>query len=244
MTNFDVISGVELTMSAAILIAVVSVLMGRDAILWLRVSVVLFAWFVLVVILAATHALQPEHGLGTPGLGLAVAIPIVLMWLAITRVQSLRVPLDRAPLAILVGVHAVRILGVSFLLLQATHRLPAPFAPAAGWGDIVAGVTAVPVAWLVRRQARGWRAVLTAWNLFGLADLIAAVTLGVLSSPGTLRHIFNAPGTALMTTLPWLLIPGFVVPLLATIHLVIFYRMTKSAEDLTMEARHCAIVQH
>ena len=33
--------------------------------------------------------------------------------------------------------------------------------------------------------------------------------------------------TGLMATLPWLLIPGFLVPLLATTHLVIFYRVLR-----------------
>jgi hypothetical protein len=28
-----------------------------------------------------------------------------------------------------------------------------------------------------------------------------------------------------MTTLPWLLIPGFLVPLLASTHLAVFYRL-------------------
>ena len=77
----------------------------------------------------------------------------------------------------------IRVLGASFLILMASNRLPAPFAPVAGGGDIVAGAVAVPVAWLVYQRAKGWRTVLMAWNLFGLADLIAAVTLGVLSSP-------------------------------------------------------------
>ncbi len=129
----------------------------------------------------------------------------------------------------LVGVHVVRVLGVSFLILQASDRLPAPFAPLAGWGDIVAGLAAVPVGWLVYRQARGWRAAAVAWNLLGLADLIVAVSLGVLSSPGPLRRIFAEPGTGLMSTLPWLLIPGYLVPLLATTHLAIFYRLGKPA---------------
>jgi hypothetical protein len=229
MKTFDLIGGVELTMCAAIVIAALSVVMGHTTAQRLKYSTLLSGWFVIVVILAATRALHYEHGIGVPGVGLAVAVPIVLMWLALMRAPSLREGLDHAPLAALVGVHVVRILGVSFLVLQAGNRLPAPFAPVAGWGDIVAGVAAVPVAWLVHRQARGWRATLTAWNLFGLADLMAAVGLGVLSSPGPLRRIFAEPGTGLMSTLPWLLIPGFLVPLLGTTHLAIFYRLTKPA---------------
>jgi hypothetical protein len=55
------------------------------------------------------------------------------------------------PLWLLVGVHTVRLLGVSFIILFAAGRLPAPFAPVAGWGDIFVGATAIPVAWLVYR---------------------------------------------------------------------------------------------
>jgi hypothetical protein len=236
MTTFDVIGAVELTMSAAIVVAALSVLAGRDIGERLRYSAVLSGWFVIVVILAATRALSYEHGNGAPGLGVAVAAPVVLMWFALMRIRPLQSALDVAPLSVLVGVHVVRILGVSFLVLQASDRLPVPFAPVAGWGDIVAGLAAVPVAWIVYRQAPGWRSVLTAWNLFGLADLIAAVSLGVLSSPGPLRRIFAEPGAGLMTSLPWLLIPGFLVPLLVTTHLAIFYRLGKASQARLLAA--------
>jgi len=227
MTNFDVIGAVELTMSAAIVVAALSVLAGRDTGERLKYSAILAGWFVIVVILAATQALGYEHGTGAPGLGIAVAAPIVLMWVGLMRVRSLRSALDVAPLSVLVGVHIVRVLGVSFLVLEARNRLPAPFAPVAGWGDIVAGLAAIPVAWLVYRQARGWRTAIAVWNVFGMVDLVVAVSLGVLSSPGPLRRIFAEPGAGLMTSLPWLLIPGFLVPLLVTVHLVIFLRIIK-----------------
>ncbi|HWE96942.1 MAG TPA: hypothetical protein VG269_23475 [Tepidisphaeraceae bacterium] len=225
MGTYDVIGGVELTLSAAIMVAALSVVIGRNVAERIRLAALLGVWFVVVVILAATGAVHYQRGIGAPGMGLAVAVPIVLMWLALVRVPSLREGLERAPLAVLVGVHVVRVLGVSFIVLQAAGRLPAPFAPSAGWGDIVAGLAAVPVAWMVHRQSRGWRAALIAWNVFGMADLIAAVTLGVLSSPGPLRRIYAEPGTGLMSLLPWLLIPGFLVPLLFTTHLMIFRRL-------------------
>jgi hypothetical protein len=231
MTTFDLIGGIELTMSAAVLIAALSIVMGQRTAQRVTYSAILAGWFVVVVILAAAGALQYEHGIGTPGVGLAVVVPIGLMWLALMRVRSLRDKLDHAPLATVVGVHVVRVLGVSFLILRASHRLPAPFAPVAGWGDIITGIAAIPVAWLVYRQAQGWRGALIAWNLFGLADLVAAVSLGVLSSPGPLRRIFAEPGTGLMSTLPWLLIPGFIVPLLAMTHLAIFYRLSRMPKD-------------
>ena len=55
------------------------------------------------------------------------------------------------PLPALVAVNAIRILGVIFVMLHAAGKLPAPFAPSAGWGDIFVGVTALPVAWAMLR---------------------------------------------------------------------------------------------
>ena len=88
------------------------------------------------------------------------------------------------PLWLLVGVHTVRLLGITFVILYAANRLPAPFAPVAGWGDIFVGATALPVAWLAYRQPANSRPIIWIWNLIGLVDLIAAVGLGVISSPG------------------------------------------------------------
>ncbi len=58
-------------------------------------------------------------------------------------------------------------------------------------------------------------------------DLIAAVGLGVMSSPGPARLILAEPSSAVMTTLPWLLIPGFLVPLSMSVHIAIFVRFVK-----------------
>jgi len=64
----------------------------------------------------------------------------------------------------------------------------------------------------------------------GLLDLIAAVSLGVTSAEGSpVRIFFTDPNTALMSSLPWVLVPAFLVPLLAWIHLALFYRLAAPA---------------
>ncbi len=223
--NTDLIGSIELTGSAAIVIAALSIGFGSNAAARVRIALSLSSWFVVVVILAATRALYYEHGLGSPGLGIAVALPIVILCIVVSRATSLREGFHRVPLWLLVGVHAVRLLGISFIILYAAGRLPAPFAPVAGWGDIFVGATAFPVAWLAYRQPANVRPILWIWNIIGLADLIAAVGLGVISSPGPARLIFAEPSSAIMTTLPWLLIPGFLVPLLVAVHIAIFIRL-------------------
>ena len=229
--NIDLIGSIELTASAAIVIAALSIGFASKAAMGIRIAISLSGWFVLVVILAATRALHYQHGLGAPGLGIAVALPIAILCATVARVQSLREGFRRVPLWLLVGVHTVRLLGVSFVVLYAAHRLPTPFAPVAGWGDIFVGATAAPVAWLAYRQITNARAIVWIWNLMGVADLIAAVGLGVTSSPGPVRLIFTEPSSAIMTTLPWLLIPGFLVPLLFTVHIGIFIRLGKWAME-------------
>ncbi len=184
--SIDLIGCIELTASAAIVIAALSSGLGLNTAMRVRIAAWLSAWFVVVVILAATRALYYEHGLGAPGLGVAVALPI-----------------------------------------YTAHRLPAPFAPIAGWGDIFVGATAPLVALLAYRRGVMTRPILWIWNLIGALDLIAAVGLGVLSSPGLQHLILAEPSSAIMTTLPWLLIPGFLVPLLFAVHIGIFVRLKR-----------------
>jgi len=69
MMNIDVLGGVEATISAALVVSALGVVMGRDLAGRVKVAFVLVGWFVLIVILAATGALGNDHGIGTPGLG-------------------------------------------------------------------------------------------------------------------------------------------------------------------------------
>ena len=139
--NIDLLSSIELTASAAIVIAALSIAFGSNAATRIRLAAWLSAWFVVVVILAANRALYYEHGLGTPGLGLAVALPIAILCVTVARIKSLREGFHRAPFWLLIGVHTVRLLGIFYCSVRSC-RLPAPFAPVAGWGDIFVGATA------------------------------------------------------------------------------------------------------
>jgi hypothetical protein len=229
---FDLIGAVELTASAAITVALLSIGFGRSWTERAWLASALGAWFVLVVVFAATEIFSSRHGsLGVGGVGISVVVPLLVLCVAVFRVPSLRSALEKVPLALLIGVNTVRLLGVSFVLLYQMHRLPAPFAPVAGWGDILVGFTALPVAWLAARGGERAPRVILLWNTVGLLDLVAAVGLGVASSPGPLRLIPAEPGSAIMSTLPWLLIPGFLVPLLATTHLAVFYRLRGVQHD-------------
>jgi hypothetical protein len=130
------------------------------------------------------------------------------------------------PLPALVAINAIRIIpGAIFIVLFAVGRLPAPFATSAGWGDIFAGAAALPLAWAIAQFGSRTRELAVLWNAIGISDLVAAIALGALSAPGPLQMFAGPPTSAIMTALPWLIVPGFIVRSLVFIHVVIFYRL-------------------
>jgi hypothetical protein len=101
----------------------------------------------------------------------------------------------------------------------------------AGWGDFAIGVAAIPLAFATRDERRAPKRLIVLWNALGLTDLVVAVTLGTASAPGPLRVFQAGPSSAIMTSLPWLIIPGFLVPLLAFVHFWTFYRLRTMSEE-------------
>jgi hypothetical protein len=209
---FDILSTAELTVSASIAVAFLSLAMAQTVGRRVAVLVALGAWFALVLAIGATGALSPAGG-GAALVSAYFALP------------SVRNAMTTTPLPALIAVHAIRLLGVMFLVLYAKGRLPAPFAPSAGWGDVFIGATALPLAWAVTRFGPAMRPLVFLWSAVGVADLVVAVTLGALSAQGPLQVFVGPPDSSPMTSLPWLIIPGFLVPILFFIHIVIFTRL-------------------
>ena len=223
------LSNIGLTVSASVVVAFLAHALARTWLGRLTVAGVLSAWFALVLTIGASRALDPVHGLGTLALGGTVGLPVAALVCAFFAAPPIRNAVLATPLRALVAVNASRIIpGAIFAVLYAMGRLPAPFAPRAGWGDIFAGVAALPLAWSIVRFGSRVRALALLWNTIGIADLISAIALGALSAPGPLQVFAGPPTSAIMTTLPWLIIPGFIVPSLVFIRIVIFYRLARN----------------
>jgi hypothetical protein len=162
-----------------------------------------------------------------------VIAPIVLAVASALAWKGFRATVAGIPLPLLIGLNVVRVLGVFFVILYTFGRLPAPFAPSAGWGDIITGLAAAPVALLVAVQGAGWRPMALAWNVFGTADLIAAIGLGVASAADSPFPISaGGPDTTLMAQLPMFIIPAFLVPLLMLTHIAVFARLARAGKHV------------
>ena len=164
-----------------------------------------------------------------PLIGLFVLTPLIVAAIVFAQ-RSVREKFSLVPLALLIGLNAGRIFAVLFLALESAGRLAGPFPFYAGWGDIVTGILAIPLAVAVTRPRPSnglWNLVIL-WNLFGIADLVNAIFLGVTSSVGSPLEIFHyPPGSAAMQYLPFSLIPTVLVPFYLIIHAAIWVRARK-----------------
>jgi len=119
--------------------------------------------------------------------------------------------------AVLIALQTYRIAGIAFLLGMTQGILDPAFAIPAGIGDILIGVTAIPFAVFLWKGYTWSKYALVVWSVLGIADLINAVSLGLITNPDF--------GTSTMATFPWILVPTVGVPLALALHGIVLYRL-------------------
>jgi hypothetical protein len=186
-------------------------------------------WTGLAAALAGANLFLGSNPLGPPTIGTVIAFPLVATAVAVSISPSVRASLLGMPVPFLIGLNVWRIAGGFFLLLAAEGRLAGPFPYSAGWGDIITGVLALPVAWLALR-GQG-RALIWTWNAFGMLDLVAALAFGIISANGSPLQIIHAgEGSEAVQMLPWALIPTVLVPIYLIVHGIIFARLAQAGQ--------------
>jgi hypothetical protein len=166
-------------------------------------------------------------GVGVAGWLERANAPVIagLIWTltALTLLACWKVPLlHRWALTVelrwLVLLHLTRFVGFYFFLLCSRGELPFAFAAPAGWGDIV--VASLAVLLLALSNARNW-GMLIVWNTIGLTDILfvvmTALRLGLED-----RQSMHA-----LREFPLSLLPTFLVPLIMTSHVLIFFRAAR-----------------
>ena len=171
-------------------------------------------WFLFALSASALHVFENNSNRIGLAVGIAALTPIVVFFLWLAASDSFRrFTLSLNP-RILTSAQAWRMVGFTFVLLEARGALPAIFALPAGYGDMAIGATASFVAWKLANPTHRNSFIL--WQLLGITDLVTAVSLGTtagLISP-------QGPSMAPMTTLPLSLIPTFLVPLFVIFHVI------------------------
>lgn len=190
-------------------------------------TMLLVGWFFAALFLswsgfyrgAANQTPTIQYGVFAP-----ILVGVALFW----RWGAFRRIIDSLPQPWIVGVQLFRVEGVIFLMLHALHSLPGTFAWPAGVGDVLVGLLAPVVglayAYSPTRAAR----LLRAWNLLGISDLIVAVATGFLTSPSRFQMLALGSPNVLISAFRLAMIPVFLVPLAALLHLASLQKLRQS----------------
>jgi len=155
-----------------------------------------------------------------PMVVLLFAAVVLTVVTAVSRVGSLLVA--EAGIAWLVGVQAFRIAVEIFL--DWGHRVdlvPVQMTFEGRNWDIVSGVSAAGVAWLVTK-GRAPRWLILLWNCVGLALLLNIVVIAILSMPTPMLRFHNRPANTFISYFPYIWLPAFLVQLALFGHLLVF----------------------
>ena len=193
-------------------------------------AAVLLLWLAGAVALALSGVFQASAA-ERPTIQYAIALPILVGGVLIWRSETVKHLIEAVPQSWLVGLQLYRALGVIFLILYATGKLPGLFAWPAGVGDILVGVLAPVVAIAYARAPRLNGDLVAAWNWFGIGDLVIAVATGFITAPSLLQPFTVEPANHLVTLFPLALIPTFLVPLSILLHIASLTKLRRTVPN-------------
>ena len=192
-------------------------------------SVAFIGWQVVAQYLGAANTYFASTDTAVPTILFGLLIPLAVAALALWQSDSVSRLVSAIPLHWLVAAQVYRVAGGIFLVLWAAGRMPWQFALPAGTGDVATGILAVVVAAQLARNAVGAHRATYAWCLFGIADLVVAITMGAMTSPGRPHLLaFDAPNL-LISSYPLVMVPTFAVPLALMLHGLVLLRLRRGA---------------
>ena len=153
-----------------------------------------------------------------------IGLPVLL------RSKHVGILLGAMPDWWMVALQAYRIFGGIFLVSWYRGNLSGAFAISAGTGDVLVGLLALPVAYMLIAGAPRSRSAAIAWNIFGLIDFIIAIGIGIVSAPGPLQLIIPDRPNVQMGTFPTVMIPAFAVPSSILLHALSLRQLLMSAK--------------
>jgi hypothetical protein len=182
--------------------------------------VVVSVWFLLSAVGGISGFFIAQGNQPPVTLGLGVTLPLFLFFM-FSKLQKAHFDdlVRKLSPRFLIAAQTWRLLGFLFLIDYARGILPLFFAYPAGLGDFAIGITAPWVALCYGAKA-GPRSAFVSWHLFGILDLVSAVTLGILWSKSSFGVLGGGITTVVMTEFPRNMIPTFFVPLLFIFHVI------------------------
>jgi hypothetical protein len=186
----------------------------------------LLLWMLTIVVLGLNKVFVSAPGEAPLALLISFTTTFSVFALAYLSLPAFRQYILTLDMRFLIMLHSWRMLGMGFIMLNLFDQLPALFAYLAGLGDALTAIGAVFLAYaLFRHPTRDSRRWIWRWNTFGLIDFVIAVGTGLLTRSDALLAPASGINSDLMTTFPFVIIPGFLVQVFALTHIIIYLQL-------------------
>jgi len=189
-------------------------------------TVAIAMWIALLLILSFNGFFADFSKLAPrPALAVLIPLPFVLV-IAFSKkgTQLLR----SVPPHWIVYLQSFRIV-VELLLLFAfmADKLPVQMTFEGRNFDVITGVLALPVGYLLARKKTYTGKLAIAFNIIGMLLLLNILVIAVLSMPTPLRYFMNEPSNTLVAQFPFILLPGVLVPVAYSLHIFSLRQLLK-----------------
>lgn len=184
-------------------------------------------WLVITAMLARTGFLA-DHALSTPPGILVILAPMVVFWIwtaRSTKVMELTLKFSVAGIA---GLQFFRVF-VEFAIFQlaAVDLMPEVMTWNGRNFDVLIGLSAPVVAWLLKAGGERNRKIAVVWNWAGLMMLANVVGHGILTAPSMFRVDSLGGENRAILMYPYVWIPSFFVLIAVTSHIWMLRRLAK-----------------
>jgi hypothetical protein len=190
-------------------------------------SVALIAWLAVAQYFGSANVYFATNEAALPAVPFGLLIPLIIAAIGLRLSGNIASLVCAIPLPWIVAAQIYRVGGGIFLVLWADGRLPWQFALPAGIGDVATGCFAVVVAVMLARNAPNAHRAAYVWCLFGIADLVVAVTMGAMTSPGPAHLLAREAPNLLISSYPQVMVPTFAVPLALMLHGLVLWRLRR-----------------
>ena len=179
---------------------------------------ILMIWIGLLTVLSINGFFTDFNKL-PPRPALAMLIPLPIIFLIAFSKKGTQL-LQTVPSHWLVFMQSFRII-VELLLLFAfmAGKLPVQMTFEGRNFDVITGVLALPVGYVVARKKSYAPKLAIAFNVIGIMLLLNILVIAVLSMPTSIRYFMNEPSNTLVGQFPFILLPGVLVPIAYTMHI-------------------------
>ena len=190
---------------------------SRKSAVFSGIAFSLILWTVLISVLSHLQVFNDFSTL-PPKFFIVLIIPLVVIVWAVSRPATNEILRHISPQKI-IYLQSFRVfVEILLWMLFVDNLLPVQMTFEGYNFDILAGLTAPFIAWVIGRKPSVQ--VMFIWNILSLMLLLNIVTIAMLSTPVPFRVFMNEPANTIVTQFPIVWLPGLLVPLAYTLHIL------------------------